>query len=199
MKTIRNYHLYDTYFCSDREVDIKPIKNLVANGKEINNIEQLYSIILNCGWNENTCNKKENWTEEEPWENQSVSTAILIHLYFGGDIYYRRYSDYLHYFNMINGVIIDLTFQEISSFQNDGSSFYKEKISKANVNNALSKNRTQVIFLLKNCKIKGNIPKPKTKKQPKKDLNNNGLSVKNYAKRKTIKKAKFQTDNLSIK
>lgn len=170
MKTICNYHLCDTYFCSDRGIEIKPIERLVANEKEICNIEQLYSIILNYGWKENSCNKKENWTEEEPWKHQSASTAILIYLYFGGDIFYRPYSDDLHYFNIINGVIIDLTYQELSSYQQDVRLFYKKKISKANVNRVMSKNSIHINSLLKNCKIKYKTPKLKSKKTAKNSL-----------------------------
>lgn len=121
-KTIRNYHLSKTFFCSDYNKELKTIKPLIASKKEIKTLEGLYAVLLTYGWKENTRNPTRNasaWDEDSPWEYQSAPTALLVQRYFGGDICSRECLGRTHYFNKINGVVVDLTYLEIYSMRND--------------------------------------------------------------------------------
>ena len=46
VKTICNYHLKNTFYCSDPNIEIKTIRPLFANGKEIKTIVDIYSVLL---------------------------------------------------------------------------------------------------------------------------------------------------------
>ena len=50
---------------------------------------------------------KDKWTKDNPSVGQCVPTALLVQYYFGGEIY--KLNNVSHYFNKINGEIIDLT------------------------------------------------------------------------------------------
>lgn len=54
VKTIRNYHLEKSFYCSDRSKEIRPVKPLLIKGKEVQSLVDLYAILLTCGWRENS-------------------------------------------------------------------------------------------------------------------------------------------------
>ncbi len=47
------------------------------------------------------------WNKRKPTIGQCAITALLVQFYFGGEIYKHNIED--HYFNFINGEVIDLT------------------------------------------------------------------------------------------
>jgi hypothetical protein len=53
---------------------------------------------------------KSGWKKENPAYGQCVPTALLVQYYFGGDIH--KYKD--HYFNVINGEVIDLSKSQLT-------------------------------------------------------------------------------------
>lgn len=66
-------------------------------------------IALQHAYTKNTAHYKwkSRWTKENPTCGQCVPTALLVQHYFGGDIYKHKIES--HYFNIIDGVVIDLT------------------------------------------------------------------------------------------
>ena len=114
--TICNYHLHQMFYCSDID---KLIKIKLANHAypkiDIENPLDLFAQLLDRGWAKNTCATPANWHEETPYVGQSASTAVLLQKLFGGDICYINYAAKVHYFNIIDKTIIDLTYRELES------------------------------------------------------------------------------------
>lgn len=154
--TIQNYHLQETIYCSDWSNSICPKKTLYTNGKKICNIEQLYRVLLENGWQKDTCQNKELWNDNNPWESQSLATAVLVYMYFEGEIYHRKYSKGQHYFNIVNGIVIDLASQELHTISSKPL-FYKNdekgKVQKTNIKQTATKNSDCINRLLHNCGI----------------------------------------------
>ena len=117
--TICNYNLSDTIYCSVASKPITPQKNLVIAGERANSLEALYAVLLKSGWQRNTCDKSNEWKEENPCEYQSGPTALLVQWYFGGDIGLRNYSGLAHYYNIIDNTIVDLTYQSLVNANDD--------------------------------------------------------------------------------
>jgi hypothetical protein len=71
-------------------------------------IEELKEILLKV-YDKSTVHSKwkSKWIKENPTYGQCVPTALLVQYYFGGDIY--KHDTELHYYNVIEGKIIDLT------------------------------------------------------------------------------------------
>lgn len=183
VKTIRNYHLEKTFYCSDRNKKIKPIKSFFINGKKVHSLSELYAALLTYGWKENSRSITKNvneWNEDIPWEYQSAPTALLVQRYFGGDICSRVCLNRTHYFNKIDSVIIDLTFLEISQMAKN-SPYDSNKVENLGhpkqtmINNAVSLNH-----LLHNCGIPDKVHVPSTRKNKRsvvrKKVSSNGKS-----------------------
>ena len=183
VKTIRNYHLEKTFYCSDRNKKIKPIKSFFINGKKVHSLSELYAALLTYGWKENSRSITKNvneWNEDIPWEYQSAPTALLVQRYFGGDICSRVCLNRTHYFNKIDSVIIDLTFLEISQMAKN-SPYDSNKVENLGhpkqtmINNAVSLNH-----LLHNCGIPDKVRVPSTRKNKRsvvrKKVSSNGKS-----------------------
>lgn len=166
VKTICNYHLKDTFYCSDPNIEINTIIPLFVNGKEIKTIVDVYSVLLTYGWQENTRNATKNaskWNNERPWEYQSAPTALLIQQYFGGEICSRDCLERTHYFNLINGVTVDLTFLEIYSMRND-SPYNSPKVKNlGRPKQTFERNTVFLNQLFKNCGIPDKIINSKAK------------------------------------
>ncbi len=65
--------------------------------------------ILDKVYNKDTAHHKwrAKWSKDNPTYGQCVPTALLVQYYFGGEIYKHNIES--HYFNMINGQVVDLT------------------------------------------------------------------------------------------
>ena len=73
-------------------------------------LEELRNII-SLGWNYETCSpgSKASWSEENPSLGQCAITALIVNDFFGGKIMRCMASTGSHYYNLINGVIVDFT------------------------------------------------------------------------------------------
>jgi len=49
------------------------------------------------------------WTAENPALGQCNVTAAVVHDLFGGDVLRTRYPTFWHYYNRIDGTVVDLT------------------------------------------------------------------------------------------
>jgi hypothetical protein len=78
---------------------------------------------LNASWDRETAywaDRKE-WTAEKKETGQCTITAIIVFDYFGGKIFRGKSEKYnlLHYWNEIDGVKIDLTFNQFVGDKDD--------------------------------------------------------------------------------
>lgn len=55
---------------------------------------------------------KSKWSKDNQTFGQCVPTALLVQYYFGGDIYKHNIES--HYYNVINGKVIDLTKEQFT-------------------------------------------------------------------------------------
>ena len=67
--------------------------------------------ILNLSWEKRTCYKKlkEKWTYEKPYIGQSAVTSLIVNDLFGGYIMKVKVNGESHYYNVVEGNIIDYT------------------------------------------------------------------------------------------
>lgn len=67
--------------------------------------------ILNLSWEKRTCYKelKEKWTYEKPYIGQSAVTSLVVNDLFGGYIMKVKVNGESHYYNVVEGNIIDYT------------------------------------------------------------------------------------------
>lgn len=163
-KTISNYHIAQTYYCSDRIATINPVKNVDANGEPICSIEDLYSILLEKGWQKNTCTEAAKWEQDKPWLYQSAPTALLVQRYFGGEIYMRSCLHRPHYYNVIDSVIIDLTYQEVKSIDNLELYARGNNLGKS-PRNTMRNNCGFLNSLFDNCQIDDKVPVVKKRRK----------------------------------
>lgn len=93
-------------------------------------------------------NYRAKWSADNPTCGQCVPTAILVQKLFGGDIYKLESAD--HYYNIIDGEIIDLTKEQfdiegiklnynlgqkkVGEFDTETLNRYKKLLSKLFVN-----------------------------------------------------------------
>lgn len=114
--TLRNYHLSDLFYCSDRtRMSITPKRCGAPEWTTTLNITQIFDLLLQAGWSKDSCDKEEYWDEGLPYIGQSGTTALLIQDLYGGEIRYCTFSHKTknHYFNVIDGVLLDMTFEEL--------------------------------------------------------------------------------------
>lgn len=118
-KTICNYHLSDMFYVSAPEDLPKPKRKIpFINTTDEDLITTLFHVLLNFGWQKDSCCSEALWDENQPYSGQSAPTAILVQKYFGGDICMMQYGQRPHYYNMINGTILDLTSSELQAKNN---------------------------------------------------------------------------------
>lgn len=153
--TVCNYHYSKLYFVSDNKATLIPPKKLSflkgKSGEDLFN--NLYSKMLNQGWKKDTCMDERHRDENNPSAGQSAATALLFQECFGGEIYGFKYSDYTHYYNIVDGVIIDLVYSELRSFLS--KNYYSIKTGKLVERSALarlnSNHKAKAELLLLNC------------------------------------------------
>ena len=111
--TITNYHLEDTIYCDDKRL-LETLIPQLTKATCFQNFSMFISCLLD-NWSKTTCNPnlKSKWSETNPFFGQSKATAILINEIFGGNVMYFGNPKNIHYYNDINGVIIDFTAQEV--------------------------------------------------------------------------------------
>lgn len=109
--TIQNYHYNMSFYSSDDSVNLIPIKDYYAGGKRIDSITTLYKLLLQKGWVEETSFDAE-WNPFNPCVGQSPVTALVVQEIFGGTIVRYPWRKRIHYFNRIDGIDYDLTYQE---------------------------------------------------------------------------------------
>lgn len=100
---------YPFYYESDKLV--KPISN---SFNKVKNQFILYEMLLNC-WTKETCapRLRDFYSESNKTVGQCSITSILVQDIFGGEIYGVVLPDgSIHCFNIINGVLFDLTSEQ---------------------------------------------------------------------------------------
>lgn len=77
------------------------------------NIEQLKQFLF-CKWNKETCSPglRNFWNESNPSLGQCAITALIVNDFFGGKIMRCMASSGSHYYNLIDGKIVDLTVEQ---------------------------------------------------------------------------------------
>lgn len=154
--TICNYHVNEMIYCSDF-LNILNTRKIKSFPEDIhaNNPIDLFILLMNVGWDNETCALNTSWNEQRPYVGQSASTAIWLQRCFGGDICLTNFSSKAHYFNIVNGIIVDLTRSELQNDQvkkcYDITNYTLVKRWNGNV---YKKNQKQVEHLLQNCKNK---------------------------------------------
>ena len=76
-------------------------------------IEVLKKLLMNF-WCEDTCSPvfREQWNRDNPSLGQCAITALIVNDFFGGKIMRCMTSSGSHYYNLIDGKIIDLTIEQ---------------------------------------------------------------------------------------
>ena len=76
-------------------------------------IEELRKL-LNQIWSSETCvsSLKDNWSSDNPSLGQCAITSLIVNDFFGGKIMRCMTSTGSHYYNLINGEIVDLTVEQ---------------------------------------------------------------------------------------
>ena len=103
----------------------------------ISNLNEMYEVLRKC-WCDETCppRMREKWTRENPSLGQCSITAFLVQDYFGGEVYgiLRNGGNY-HCYNVIGGVVFDLTSEQFGEEKLDYTNAFpqcrKEHFSKA--------------------------------------------------------------------
>lgn len=157
--TVANYHYSKSIYSTNQDVllSLRPICNVNYEGQHINNIIDLYTVLLQKGWSNDTCvpNLQSTWSERNPCKGHSGITALLVKRIFGGEIYYFKYSNRNHYFNIISGVTIDLTCHEVET---NCINKYESASMICDSNQAQKRfyknNEQQYKQMLNNCKMK---------------------------------------------
>lgn len=154
--TICNYHYSELFYSSSRISEIKPIKKIPFIRSSDDILSALYSVLLNLGWQNDTCLPETMWNPANPSIGQSAATAVLVQEYFGGNICMIEYSSRAHYFNKINGCIIDLTSSEIHP--NKKETCYEEArykdLGSSKTCGVHKRSKAQVQALIEYCKAK---------------------------------------------
>ena len=121
------------------------------SGKTITSIIGLYSLLLESGWQKNTCVNQSSWTEANPVVGQSLATALLVQKCFGGDVLYFKYSNRTHHFNYIHGCYVDLTFDELDPNLRENYPPRSSINLGTNPHNTYEKNFDKLKTLIENC------------------------------------------------
>lgn len=163
--TICNYHYFKTFYSTKSALDLKPrIEVKTKSGKCITSITDLYSLLLEKGWDKDTCVNESFWNEDNPVIGQSLATALLVQQCFGGELLYFKYSSRTHHYNYIRGCYVDLAFEEIDPAWRGN---YPPETS-VNLgfrpSNTYDKHYIKLKTLIDNCELKTITLKPPRKK-----------------------------------
>ena len=116
--------------------------------------------VIELSWNKNTCSPslQDNWNKENKALGQCAITALIVNDFLGGKIMRCMCESGSHYYNLINGNIIDLTsaqFNEIPDYTK-GEERTREYL--------LSNKDTKKRYILLLNRVKDNFVKYGTKK-----------------------------------
>lgn len=106
--------------------------------------------IIELSWSEDTCvdSLKNNWSKDNKSLGQCAVTSLIVHLYMGGKIMRCMSETGSHYYNLLDGNIVDLTvsqFKTIPDYKNS-----EERSVEYLLDNESTKNR--YLLLLHNIK-----------------------------------------------
>ena len=116
--TLTNYY-YKNSIESPADSTLKMNVNIQHMGADskldrIANVYDLYHLLLTEGWTEETCSNKRLWNRQIVCKGQSGATALLVYEIYGGCVRsFKLPNGICHYYNIINGEIMDLTKNEI--------------------------------------------------------------------------------------
>lgn len=87
--------------------------------------------ILYLSWEKKTCYKdsRNKWTLDKPYIGQCAVTSLIVNDLLGGDIMRVKVGDESHYYNVVDGKIIDYTakqYEDTSINYADGKLAYRE-------------------------------------------------------------------------
>ena len=107
--------------------------------------------LMKKSWSKDTCypEVKEEWPDKDPSYGQSLVTALVINDFFGGDIARCMSSTGGHYYNQIDGKIIDLT---TSQFHGESILYGHEEIIDREELLEKNDNRERYLLFLNNIK-----------------------------------------------
>lgn len=76
-----------------------------------------FETIIKKSWSSETSSPswRENWNKENPSAGQCAITALLVNDYFGGEIMRCMTSMGSHYYNRIDGEIVDFTVEQFGN------------------------------------------------------------------------------------
>ena len=103
---------FHNFYSNNNVSSIRSINSLY-----IGNVLDLYKFLLENGWCKETCapRMQEEYEKSHKTLGQCSITAFLVQDIFGGEVYGVMLKDgNLHCFNYINGVIFDLTSEQLN-------------------------------------------------------------------------------------
>lgn len=62
---------------------------------------------------------QKEWNENNPTYGQCLPTALIVQDTFGGDIYSCKIKNKIHFYNIIDERIVDLTKEQFQSYENE--------------------------------------------------------------------------------
>ena len=129
-------------------------------------INELKNILLK-SWSRETCSPglRNEWSEENPSLGQCAITAMLVYYLFGGKIMRCMASTGSHYYNMINGEIVDLT---VKQFMGEIPKY--EEGQERTIDYLLSNEDTKARFLMLSNEVSYNMHLDATLEQEKRTL-----------------------------
>lgn len=110
-----------TIFTREDNFKEVPLYNIMKKQKKLNSRDIKESVISNdflskiiAAWGKDTCHPAyiDKWSEANPAAGQCLATALVIQDELGGDIYDCKVGRSRHFYNVVNGEIIDLTFSQ---------------------------------------------------------------------------------------
>ncbi len=112
------------------------------NSQELVKISNLLSL----AWSKETCYPKQtdNWSEDNSSLGQCAVTALIVQDYLDGEIAKIYVDQVSHYFNIVDGGVIDLTAKQFGDAKIDYSN-YKIKTRQDVLSNQDTKNRYQIL------------------------------------------------------
>lgn len=93
------------------------------------------------------------WSQDNPSWGMCAITALVINDYFGGDIYKIKTNDESHYFNVINGNIVDLTVQQFGhpiKYKNKVKVKREDMLKDQNTEKRYQKLKTEIAYKIDN-------------------------------------------------
>ena len=96
------------------KVDLINILRRSQPAKLTEGVSKSFLAKLTTAWGKDTCHPAytDKWSEANPATGQCLATALVIQDKLGGDIYDCKVGRSRHFYNVINGEIIDLTFSQ---------------------------------------------------------------------------------------